>query len=178
MDILVALSQGAGLAVACGLAALLPLGVLAVAVLLGWAPGSLDLADGTPFLVGAWVAGVVEAALRAVLPLPIRIALSGLGGAAAFELAAGGEVPFAGLVAGAAIGAGTAWTATRMADRAVQGGGTPWGVAAILGAASIAVAAVAIIPFAGFLLVLVALYGGIRARKDDRERYAGLRVLK
>lgn len=178
MDILVALSQGAGLAVACGLAALLPLGVLAVAVLLGWAPGALAIADGTPFLIAAWVAGVVEAALRAVLPVPIRIALSALGGGAAFELAAGSEIPFAGLVAGAAIGAGSAWTATRMADRAVQGGGTPWGVAALLGAAAIVVAAVAIIPFAGFALVLVALYGGVRARRDDRERYAGLRVLK
>jgi hypothetical protein len=48
MDILVATSQGAGLAVACGLAALLPLGVLAVAALLGWVPSSLTFADSTP----------------------------------------------------------------------------------------------------------------------------------
>jgi hypothetical protein len=173
MDILVALGQGAGLAVACGLAALLPLGVLAVAVLLGWTPGALALADGTPILVGAWVAGLIEAALRAVLPQPVRIALSAVGAAAA-----GDQVPLVGLIAGAAIGAGTAWTSTRMADRAVQGGGTPWGVAAILGVAAIAVAALAIVPFVGFALVLVAAYGALRARKDDRERYAGLRVLK
>ncbi|MFZ9292562.1 MAG: hypothetical protein ACO26C_08530, partial [Ilumatobacteraceae bacterium] len=165
MDILVALGQGAGLAVACGLAALLPLGVLAVAVLLGWTPGALALADGTPILVGAWVAGLIEAALRAVLPLPVRIALSAVGAAAAFELAAGDQVPLVGLIAGAAIGAGTAWTSTRMADRAVQGGGTPWGVAAILGVAAIAVAALAIVPFVGFALVLGAAYGALRARK-------------
>ena len=41
MDLLFAISQGAGLAVACGLAALLPLGVLAVAALVGWTPGAL-----------------------------------------------------------------------------------------------------------------------------------------
>lgn len=178
MDILVALGQGAGLAVACGLAALLPLGVLAVAALLGWAPGSIALVDGTPFLVGAWVAGIVEAGLRAVLPVPVRLALSAVGGAVAFELAAGGEVPFLGLLIGSVIAAGTAWTSTRMADRAVQGGGTPWGVAAILGVAAVVVAAVAIVPFAGFILVLIAAYGALRARKDERERYAGLRVLK
>ena len=178
MDLLVAISQGAGLAVACGLAALLPLGVLAVAVLLGWAPGALSFADGTPFLAAAWVAGVLEAAARAVLPVPVRIALSGAGGAAAFEIAAGDQLPFAGLVVGAAIGAGTAWTTTRMADRAVAGGGTRWGVTALVAGAAIVVAALAIIPIVGFALVLVAIWAGLRTRREDQGRYAGLRVLR
>ena len=143
MDLLFAISQGAGLAVACGLAAFLPLGVLAVAALLGWAPGVLSFADGTPFLVATWIAGVVEAAARAVLPIPIAIALSGAGGAAAFEVAAGDQLPFAGLIAGALIGAGTAWTTTRMAQRAIAGGGTRWGVTAIVAVASIVAAALA-----------------------------------
>ena len=178
MDLLFAISQGAGLAVACGLAAILPLGVLAVAALLGWTPGALAFADGSPFLAAAWVAGVVEAAARAVLPIPIRIALSAAGGAAAFEIAAGDQLPFAGLVAGAVIGAGTAWTTTRMADRAIAGGGTRWGVTALVAAASIVAAALAIIPIVGFALVLVALWAGIRSRRDDQGRYAGLRVLR
>ena len=178
MDLLVAISQGAGLAVACGLAAILPLGVLAVAVLLGWAPGALSFADGTPFLAATWVAGVLEAAARAVLPVPVRIALSGAGGAAAFEIAAGDQLPFAGLVVGAAIGAGTAWTTTRMADRAVAGGGTRWGVTALVAGAAIVVAALAIIPIVGFALVLVAIWAGLRTRREDQGRYAGLRVLR
>ena len=128
MDILFAASQGAGLAVACGLAAVLPLGVLAIAAILGWTPGALSFASESTFAIAAWVLGVLEAAARAVLPMPIRIALSGLGGAAAFEIAAGDQLPFMGLVIGAAIGAGTAWITTRMVDRAIAGGGTRWGV--------------------------------------------------
>lgn len=178
MDILFAASQGAGLAVACGLAAVLPLGVLAIAAILGWTPGALSFASESTFAIAAWVLGVLEAAARAVLPMPIRIALSGLGGAAAFEIAAGDQLPFMGLVIGAAIGAGTAWITTRMVDRAIAGGGTRWGVTAIVGVASIVVAALAIIPIVGFVLVIVALWFGLKSRKDEQTKYGGLRVLR
>ncbi|MGI9117852.1 MAG: hypothetical protein ACR2JV_09515 [Gaiellales bacterium] len=178
MDILFAVSQGAGLAVACGLAAVLPLGVLAVAAILGWTPGALAFADTAAFAAVAWIAGIVEAAARAVLPIPIRIALSAVGAAAAFEIAAGDRLPFVGLVVGALIGAGTAWTTTRMADRAIAGGGTRWGVTGIVAVAAIVVAAVAIIPIAGFVLVAIAIWFGVRSRRDDQSRYQGLRVLR
>jgi hypothetical protein len=178
MDLLFAVSQGAGLAVACGLVAILPLGVLAVAAILGWAPGALAFAAEPTFAIAVWVAGVLEAAARAVLPFPIRIALSATGAAAAFELAAGDELPFVGLVVGAAIGAGTAWVSTRMVDRAIAAGGTRWGVTAIVAVAGIVVAALAIIPIVGFLLVLVAAWFGIRSRKDEQTKYGGLRVLR
>lgn len=178
MEILVVLSQGAGLAVACGIVALLPLGVLAIAALLGWAPGALPFADEVAFAAGAWAIGIAEAAARAVLPVQIRIALSGIGGAIAFEIAAGNELPFVGLLLGAAIGAGTAWVSTRMIDRAIAGGGPRWGVTAIVAVAGVAVAALAIIPIVGFALVLVVAWGAYRSRKDDQDRYAGLRVLR
>ena len=178
MEILISVSQGAGLAVACGLAAFLPLGILAVAALIGWVPGALTFASESTFLIAAWAAGVVEAAARAVLPFPIRIALSGLGGAAAFEISAGDRLPFVGLVVGAAIGAGTAWITTRMVDRAIAAGGTRWGVTAIVAVASIVVAALAIIPIVGFLLVAVAIWFGIKSRKDDQSKFGGLRVLR
>jgi hypothetical protein len=177
MDLLFAVSQGAGLAVACGLVAILPLGVLAVAAILGWAPGALAFAAEPTFAIAVWVAGVLEAAARAVLPFPIRIALSATGAAAAFELAAGDELPFVGLVVGAAIGAGTAWVSTRMVDRAIAAGAR-WGVTAIVAVAGIVVAALAIIPIVGFLLVLVAAWFGIRSRKDEQTKYGGLRVLR
>ncbi len=178
MDLLVALSQGAGLAVACGIVALLPLGVLAVAALLGWVPGAVPFADDVAFIAGAWAVGIAEAVARAVLPVPVRIALSGVGGAAAFEVAAGNRILFAGLLLGAPIGAGTAWVSTRMVDRAIAGGGTRWGVTAIVAVAGVAVAAVAIVPFVGFALVLVVVWGAYRSRRDDQDRYAGLRVLR
>lgn len=178
MDLLIAIGQGAGLAVACGLAAVLPLGVLAIAAALGWAPGALAFASEATFAVATWAIGVAEAAARAVLPVPIRIALSAAGGGAAFEVAAGDALPFVGLVAGAAIGAGSAWTATRMADRAAAAGGTRWGVTAIVAAAGVAAAALAIVPVAGFVLVGVAIWSGVRLRREGRERYEGLRVLR
>ena len=49
MDLLIAASQGAGLAVACGLVAILPLGVLAIAALAGWTPGALSFATEPAF---------------------------------------------------------------------------------------------------------------------------------
>lgn len=178
MDNLVAISQGFGLAVACGLAAVLPLGVLAFAALLGWLPGSVALAAETPVLVAGWAVGVVEAASRALLPIPVRIGLSGLGGAVACELTLGDILPFVGLLLGTAIGSGTGWTTTRMVDRAIASGGPRWGVSALVAGASVGVAALAIIPMVGLILVGVVIWIGMRSRKDDQGRYAGLRVLR
>ena len=178
MDILISVSQGAGLAVACGLAAVLPLGVLAIAAIIGWTPGALTFASESTFAVVVWIVGVLEAAARAVLPFPIRIATSALGAAVAFEVVAGDKLPFVGLVVGAVIGAGTAWITTRMVDRAVAGGGTRWGVTAIVAVASIVVAALAIIPIVGLVLVVVAIWFGIKSRKDEQTKYSGLRVLR
>ena len=89
MDLLIAASQGAGLAVACGLVAILPLGVLALAALAGWTPGALGFATEPAFTAAVWALGLIEAAARAVLPIPIRIAVSATAAAAAFEIAAG-----------------------------------------------------------------------------------------
>jgi hypothetical protein len=178
MDLLLSASQGAGLAVACGLAAVLPLGVLALVAIVGWTPGALPFASDSLFAIGMWMIGVIEAAARAILPLPIRIALSALGAAAAFEITAGDNLPFVGLIVGAAIGAGTAWITTRMVDRAIAGGGTRSGVTAIVAVASIVVGALAIIPIVGVVLVAVAIWFGIKSRKDDQSKFGGLRVLR
>ena len=65
-----------------------------------------------------------------------------------------------------------------MVDRAIAAGGTRWGVTAIVAVASIVVAALAIIPIVGFLLVAVAIWFGIKSRKDDQSKFGGLRVLR
>ena len=62
--------------------------------------------------------------------------------------------------------------------RAIGGGGTRWGVTAIVAGAGIVVAALAIIPFVGFALVILAAWLGIRSRRDDQTKYGGLRVLR
>lgn len=178
MDFAIAIGQGAGLAVACGLAAFLPLGVLALAAWLGWTPGAISVVDLPAVIVGAWVAGLIEAAVRLRLPIPIRMALSAIAASAVFEATAGGVIPWIGLVLGAPLGAVTAWAIGRLADGAVAGGGTLNGVTALLAGAAIAAAAIAIVPFAGFALVVVAAWLAIRTYRADRARYAGLRVLK
>ena len=178
MEILIAIGQGAGLAAACGLAAILPIGVLALAALLGWTPGGLAFAAEAPFALAAWAAGIAEAAARAVLPAQVRIGLSAAGGGAAFEIAAGDRIPFAGLVVGAVIGAAAALVATTMSDRALAAGGTRWGIAAVVAVVAVAAAALAIVPFAGFALVAVGVWLGLRLRRERGQRYEGLRVLR
>jgi hypothetical protein len=44
--------------------------------------------------------------------------------------------------------------------------------------AGIVAAAIALIPFAGYVLLLVAAWFGRRARKVQDRKYAGLRVLR
>lgn len=178
MDIAIAAGQGAGLAIAAGLAAFLPLGVLAVVALLGWAPGALTVVDERIFLAAAWIVGILEAGARLRLPIPIRMAISAVAGSAAFELTAGGAIPWIGVALGAPLAAITAWATGRLADGAVAGGGPIWGVTALMGAGAIAVAAVAMVPFVGFALVIVAAWLALRTYRGDQERYAGLRVLK
>lgn len=178
MEIAIGIGQGAGLAIACGLAALLPLGVLALAALLGWTPATLALVDERALLAGAWILGIAEAGVRLRLPIPVRMALSAVAGSATFELAAGGAIPWIGVALGAPLAAVTAWAMGRLADGAVAGGGPIWGVTALMGAAVIVAAALAIIPFVGFALVLASAWLALRTLRGDRERYAGLRVLK
>lgn len=178
MEIAIGISQGVGLAIACGLAAFLPFGILAIAALLGWAPGSLALVDDRVVLAAAWAVGLVEAAVRLRLPIPIRMAISAVAGSAVFELAAGDVIPWIGVALGAPLAAITAWAAGRLADGAVVGGGPIWGVTALMGAAAVVVAAIAIIPFVGFAFVPVVAWLALRTHRGDQERYAGLRVLK
>ena len=163
---------------ACGVAAFIPLGILGLAAHLGWARAALGVTDSTGLIIGAWAAGLVEAAARLHLPIPIRMALSAIAGSAVFEAAAGDVLPWIGLALGAPLGAITAWATGRLADGAVAGDGTRNGVGALMAGAAVVLAAVAIIPFAGFVLIIAAAWLALRSYRADRERFAGLRVLK
>jgi iron complex transport system permease protein len=178
MDVAIAVGQGLGLAVACGLAAFLPLGVGAVAAILGLLPGALAVFDDTIVALGGWLAGVAQAAVTTLVSAPVRVVLAALGGAAAFHLAAGDELPWAGLALGAVVGAVTAWVASRVIDGATGGEGTASGVAMLVGAAALVVAVVAIVPAVGYLLPAVVGWFGLRARRGAQRKYAGLRVLR
>ena len=68
MDLAIAIGQGVGLAIACGLVALLPLAVGSLGALAGIVPGALGVYDDVAVAVGTAVAGVVNAASRPVSP--------------------------------------------------------------------------------------------------------------
>jgi hypothetical protein len=177
MDLAIAIGQGVGLAVACGLVALLPLAVGSLAALAGLVPGALGIYDDTAVAVGSAVAGGANAALSPRLAGTLKIGLAAVAGAAVCELAAGDELPYAGLAIGAVLGAAAAWIANRIVDPAAAGG-PAGGIAAIVAGVGVLTAAIALIPFAGYVLVLVAAWFGRRARRAQDRKYAGLRVLR
>ena len=86
-------------------------------------------------------------------------------------------MPYAGLAIGAVLGAAAAWVASRIVDPAAAKGNAG-GIAAIVAGACLVAAGIALIPFAGYLLVLVAAWFGRRARRAQDRKYAGLRVLR
>ena len=81
------------------------------------------------------------------------------------------------LAIGAVLGAAAAWVASRIVDPAAAKGNAG-GIAAIVAGACLVAAGIALIPFAGYLLVLVAAWFGRRARRAQDRKYAGLRVLR
>lgn len=177
MDLAIAIGQGVGLAVACGLVALLPLAIGSLGAVAGILPGALGIYDDVAVAVGTAVAGVANAPVSPRVTGTLKLLLAAGAGAAVFQLAAGEEVPYAGLGIGAALGAAAAWVASKIVDPATAKGNAG-GIAAIVAGAGLVAAAIALIPFAGYLLLLVAAWFGRRARRVQDRKYAGLRVLR
>jgi hypothetical protein len=182
MDLAIALGQGAGLAVACGLLAGLPLFVAALAALIfGFAklgePGAARALDDVPVVTILGVIAVADLAVDLSLSERWQIALRAAAGAAVFALVFWHEVPFLGLLLGAAIAAFSALVGVRLAASAARAGDK---VSATLLAAggAFAAAVLSIIPFVGYVLLAAAIWFGLKTRRRDDERYAGLRVLR
>ncbi|HEY0387146.1 MAG TPA: hypothetical protein VGC71_01780 [Gaiellales bacterium] len=181
MDLVYAVSQGLGLAVAAGFFASVPLAVGASVAALGFADGSIGLADDGQTVVALWVLAAVEFVADAVWPgaeAGARLLRRIVGGGLAFELVAGDEVPYVGLAIGAAVAAGVALSLRQMRTRAIRGGGDVRGTAIIEDGAGVVMAAVGAVPLVGFVLAAAAaaLFG--RTRRREQEKYKGLRVLR
>jgi hypothetical protein len=177
MDVAIALGQGVGLAVACGLVALLPIAVGSLGAVAGILPGALNIYDETAMLVGSLVAGGANAVAEPKIAGRTRIVLAAIAGAVVCELAAGDEISYVSLAVGALVGGAAGWVATRIVDPANKSGPGA-GVTLFVVLAGIVAAAIALIPFAGYVLLLVAAWFGRRARKVQDRKYAGLRVLR
>lgn len=177
MDLAIALGQGAGLAIACGLVALLPVAIGSLAALVGFEPGHRGVYDDLIVIIVAIVAGLASGVLAPRLPRQLRIGLGAVGGALAFELSAGHELPYAGLAIGAVLGALAAWVGSVIIGGAMEGEGTRSGVATIAGGGSIGLSLVSIVPFLGYVVVVACVWLALRVRRAADKKYGGLRSL-
>jgi hypothetical protein len=177
VDTAIAIGEGIGVALACGIAAAIPLAIAALAALIIGLPGDRSQLDDGWLVAVACVLAVVIAGAETRIPARAQIALRALFGAVAFELVAGEDLPYAGLVAGLILAALVAIFATQMLGAAARAGSAV--AAALLGAGAAAGWAIAgLVPFVGYVLLVVALVLAWRARGRGDQKYAGLRVLR
>jgi hypothetical protein len=181
MDLVIAIGQGLGLAVAAGFLATAPLAIGSTAAATGVADGSLSFADDTITVALLWALVAIEVVADAIWPgaeAGGRLFRRVVGGGLAFELVAGDQVPFVGLLVGAAVAAGVALTLRQLRIRAIRGGGDVRGTAMIEDGTGVVASVLGAIPFVGFALAAGAavLFG--RTRRREQEKYKGLRVLR
>lgn len=181
MDLIIAISQGLGLAAAAGLLAAAPLAIAATAATQGWLEHPLSFAGDTVTVAVAWVLVAVELAADSVWPgaqAGLRLGRRIVAGGLAFELASGGDVPYVGLLAGAVVAGAVGLVLRRLRAGAVKAGGDVRGTALIEDGAGVVTAAVAVVPFVGYLLTLAAGWLLLRMRRRDDQKFRGLRVLR
>lgn len=181
MDLVIAISQGLGLAAAAGLLAAAPLAIGATAASQGWLEDPLHFAGDAVVVAVTWALVAVELVADSVWPgaqAGVRLGRRIVAGGLVFELAAGGEVPYVGLVAGALVAGGVGLAMRRVRAGAVKAGGDVRGTALIEDGAGLATAALAVVPFVGYLLTLAAGWLLLRLRRRDDQKFRGLRVLR
>lgn len=181
MDLVIAISQGLGLAAAAGLLAAAPLALAATAAGQGWLEAPLGFAGDAVTVAATWVLVAVEVIVDSVWPgaqAGVRLGRRIVAGGLAFELGAGAKVPYVGLLVGATVAAGVGLAMRRLRSGAVKAGGDVRGTAVVEDGAGLAAAAVAVVPFAGFVLTAAAGWLLLRLRRRDDAKFRGLRVLR
>jgi hypothetical protein len=181
MDLAIAISQGLGLAVAAGFVAAPPVAFAATAAYLDIDDGALDFAGAGVLVLIAWILVAVEVAADAIWPgaqAGARLGRKVVGGALAFELVAGNEVPFAGIVIGAGVAYIVAVALRHVRAGAVKGGGDIRGTAVVEDFAGIVFSSLALVPVVGYLMTVGAGVLVIRSRRHEQQKYKGLRVLR
>ncbi|MGZ4431553.1 MAG: hypothetical protein ACXVYV_07890 [Gaiellales bacterium] len=181
MDLLIAVSQGLGLAVAAGFMSAAPLALAATAASLGLTDGSLSFAGDPLVVAAAWVATGLELVVDALWPgagAGARLARRVLGGGLAFELVAGDQVPLAGLAVGGLVAAAAALSLREIRSRAIKSGGDIRGTALIEDGAGVVAGAAGLVPVVGYLMALAAGILFLRSRRRNQDKYRGLRVLR
>ena len=119
--------------------------------------------------------GVLFAGLLSATPLGRAAAVVLAGGAGAVAGALAGSWPE--LASGAAAGALCAAAAVVVVAGALRRGGTRGGLALIVAALAVGLAALAFVPVAGYLEALALPVLAARLRRTQADTYAGLRSL-
>jgi hypothetical protein len=181
MDLLIAISQGLGLAVAAGFVAAPPVAFGATAAYYGLDTGALDFAANGLVVAIAWIASAIEVLADAVWPgaqAGAKLVRHAIGGGLAFEFVAGDKLPFVGLAVGALVALAVATALRHVRAGAVKAGGDLRGTAVIEDGAGIVGSSVGLVPFVGLLMTVGAGALVYRARRREQEKYKGLRVLR
>lgn len=131
---------------------------------------TIGLALGIGIALGTLLAGLLSAT---PLGRAAAVVLAGAGGAVAGVLVD----DWTELVSGAAGGLLGAAGAAIVVAGALRRGGTRSGLALIVAALAVGLAALAFIPVAGYLEAVVLPFLALRLRRSQAERYAGLRTL-
>src|SRR3954447_15538891 len=179
MDLLIALGQGLGLAVAAGFVGAPPVAMGATGASLGVADESAAVADDSWLIIAAWVAAVVEIVADAVWPgaqAGVRLGRKAVGGALAFGLVAWQELPWISLVLGAIVAGVVAIALRHVRAGAVKAGGDLRGTALIEDVSGVVASVAGLIPFVGYPMTVAAGALAGRARQREQEKYKGLRV--
>lgn len=115
--------------------------------------------------------GVVAVALLRDLRVALLVTLVSTAAAGWFV------AEWAGAIAGAVGSVLGAVGAKPTVSGALARGGTRGGTALLVGAAALVLAALSFVPVLGYLLALALPVLGLRARRREGERHAGLRIL-
>jgi len=181
MDHVIAISQGLGLAAAAGLLSAAPLALAASAATQGWLQSPIAIADDAVTVAVCWALVAIELVADAVWPgaqAGARLGRRIVAGGFAFELAAGGDIPYVGLVLGALVAGAVGLAMRRLRAGAVKAGGDVRGTALVEDGAGIGAALVALIPFVGYLMTAAAGWLLLRQRRREDQKFRGLRVLR
>jgi hypothetical protein len=178
MDVPISLGQGVGLAAACGLIALVPLLIGAIAAAAGALPGAVDAYDDTLVIIGSAIAAIANVAASGLITGTVRLALATVGGALACELTAGDSIPIVPILIGGAVGFVAAYAGAAIIDGAQASGGTPGALMALVTSTAVVVSGLAIVPFLGYLIAAAAIWLALRVRRRGEQKFAGLRVLR
>lgn len=136
-----------------------------------WEAYRIGLCLGLGIGIGGLLAALV-APTRSILAAVVTVGAAAIGAGVGWVIGGWHEA-----VAGGAGGALGALVAAGLVAGTLRRGGTRLGTALLVGLASVGVAALALIPFVGYLeAVALPLLAG-RARRRQPERYAGLRSL-